>query len=203
MDVSMIVIRFVFILLFFYVFMFFPSSGGTHSGGLDSNGGHYNHKTGKYHSHEKPSNIHNQSSHRDATEIDKPTPLTQHIDKTSTTIKIKSSDEESVVALIKTTSINDYFRAANENVGALDCNVEIHARDVGEAKKRVVRNRDGNRCAICGSKSKLEVDHMRGLQNGGTNDIFNLALLCDTCHTTKTKYDNSLRRKRESICRKK
>ncbi len=136
------VIRFVSIFLFFYVFMFFPSSGVTHSGELDSTG-------------------------------------------------------------VITTSISDYFRAANENVGALDCNVEIHARDVGEVKKRMVRNRDGNRCAICGSRSKLEVDHMRGLQNGGTNDVFNLALLCDHCHTAKTKYDNSLRRKRERICRKK
>jgi hypothetical protein len=199
----MVVFRFVSIFLSLYTFMFFPSSGWTHSGGLDSSGGHYNRKTEEYHSHGKPSAAHNQSPYRNATEINKPTPLTQHRDTTSSTIEIKSSKEASVAILTKTISINDYFRAANENVGALDCNIEIHARDVDEAKKRMVRNRDGNHCAICGSKSKLEVDHMRGLQNGGTNDIFNLALLCDNCHTAKTKYDNSLRRKRVSICRTK
>ena len=199
----MVAIRIVPIFLFFCVFIFLPSSGGTHSGGLDSSGRHYNHKTGEYHSHGKPSNIYNKSLQRDATEINKPTPLTQHIDKTSIIIEIKSSEGTSVTGLTKTTSINDFFRAANENVGALDCNIEIHARDVGEAKKKVVRNRDGNRCVICGGRKKLEIDHRRGLQNGGTNDIFNLALLCDNCHTTKTKYDNSLRRKRENLCRKK
>ena len=182
--------------------MFFPSSGGAHPGGLDSSGGHYHHKTGAYHSHGKPSHIDGQSLHGDTAGINKPTPPTQHINATSTTIEIKSSEGAAVATLTKNTRINDFFRAANENVGALDCDIEIHARDVGEAKKRAVRNRDGNRCVICGSRNKLEVDHMRGLQNGGTNDIFNLALLCDSCHTTKTKYDNSLRRKRESLCRK-
>ena len=39
------------IVLCFLVFIFIPVSGGTHSGGLDSNGGHYNRKTGEYHYH--------------------------------------------------------------------------------------------------------------------------------------------------------
>ena len=110
---------------------------------------------------------------------------------------------ESQTSRRENSSVSEYFRAANENVRALECGVEIHARDVEKSTKRAVRNRDGNSCVICGSNIKVEVDHRRALMNGGTNDIANLALLCDTHHTEKTKYDNSLRRKRERACARK
>ena len=110
---------------------------------------------------------------------------------------------EAQTSLRENSNVSEYFRAANENVGALECGVEIHTRDVTEAAKRTVKRRDGNACVICGSNVKVEVDHMRGLQNGGTNDLSNLALLCETHHAEKTKYDNALRRKRESACRQK
>ena len=61
----------------------------------------------------------------------------------------------------------------------------------------VWRARDANRCVVCGSREKLEVDHMRALMNGGDNRINNLSTLCDPCHTEKTRMDNSLRRKRK------
>jgi len=97
--------------------------------------------------------------------------------------------------------IYHYFRSANENVGALACNQTIHERDVVAATKRLVKARDGRRCVICRSTVKLEVDHIRALQNGGSNFVTNLATLCDDCHTIKTRLDNSLRRKRDRICR--
>jgi 5-methylcytosine-specific restriction protein A len=198
----MVVIRFVSILLCLSVFMFFPSSGRAHPGAVDSSGGHYNRKTGEYHSHGQPSATDKQATHRGEPDINKPTPA-QYREKAATTKPKKTPEDARADTAIKTSSINNYFRAANENVGALDCNVVIHSRDVDEAKKRIVRNRDGGNCVVCGSKNKLEVDHVRGLQNGGTNDTSNLALLCDICHTSKTKSDNSLRRVRESRCRKK
>ena len=97
--------------------------------------------------------------------------------------------------------IYDYFRRANENVGALSCGLMLHERDVPAATKRLVKAHDGRRCVICRSTVKLEVDHIRALQNGGSNAIANLATLCDDCHTIKTRLDNSLRRKRDRICR--
>jgi 5-methylcytosine-specific restriction endonuclease McrA len=99
--------------------------------------------------------------------------------------------------------INEYFIAANENVGALDCNIVIHKRNVDESTKLAVRRRDNYRCVICGNVLKLEIDHKRALENGGTNEMSNLAILCDDCYVIKTKLDNSLQRKRENICRKK
>ena len=159
---------------------------GGHPGGLDTNGGHYNRKTGEYHYHrgggstppsQSPSSI-------------------KHEDPTTSVESISTISETE-----KTAKINDYFRAANENVGALACDVQIHERDVNEATKSSVKRRDGNKCVICGSMKKLEVDHRRALMNGGTNDMSNLFTLCDDCHTIKTKYDNSLRRKRNANCR--
>ena len=35
--------------------------------------------------------------------------------------------------------------------------------------------------------SKFEIDHIKALANGGTNDIDNLQILCKECHYTKTK----------------
>jgi hypothetical protein len=98
-------------------------------------------------------------------------------------------------------AINDYFSTGNENVGALECNIVIHPRDVDDATKIRIKMRDDNKCVVCGGTELLEVDHRRALMNGGTNDEANLFTLCDYCHKIKTGYDNSLRRKRESICR--
>ena len=96
--------------------------------------------------------------------------------------------------------IGEYFRRANENVGALSCSVSKTKRHVSQALKNKVKARDGHKCAICGSTRKLEVDHIRALMNGGSNDMSNLATLCDDCHTKKTRMDNSLKRKRKKIC---
>jgi len=182
--------RFVSLFLCLCVVMLFPSSGGTHSGGLDSNGGHYNRKTGDYHYHR-------------GSGATSPTPKADRKEsyRHSSEASTDSKSSISITDTEKEKRINEYFRNANENVGALDCGVVIHARDVSEATKNGVRWGQGNKCIICGSTVKLEVDHRRALMNGGTNDILNLALLCDDCHTAKTKYDNSLRRKRESVCR--
>jgi len=47
-----------------------------------------------------------------------------------------------------------------------------------------------NKCLKCGSKSQLEVDHIRAIVNGGGMwDINNLRTLCHTCHVRKTKSD--------------
>lgn len=185
--------RFVLLFLCLCVLMFFPSSGGSHSGGLDSKGGHYNHKTGEYHYHRQSAPEQQSTTPGKAAEIYDRAP------KSSYKSEIINSTSETE----REKRINEYFRSANENVGALDCGVVIHARDVNEATKKGVKWGQGDKCIICGSTVKLEIDHRRALMNGGTNDISNLALLCDDCHKIKTKYDNSLRRKRESVCRRK
>jgi len=85
-------------------------------------------------------------------------------------------------------------------IGVIDDSSMLrHERNVSEATKEEVKERDVIRCVICGSTVDLEVDHIRALMNGGGNEIENLATLCDSCRTKKMRLDNSLRRKREKL----
>jgi hypothetical protein len=150
-----------------------------HPGGLDSNGGHVNRKTGEYHKHDG----------KDTGSV-KPFPLESGTSNALFSQKVGTEQ-----------SINEYFRGGNENVGALSCGLAIYARDVAQSIKNNVQRRDGHKCVLCGSTIKLEVDHRRALMNGGTNDFSNLFTLCDDCHAVKTRMDGSLKRKRDKMCK--
>ena len=53
----------------------------------------------------------------------------------------------------------------------------------------IVRNRDGNKCRICGYDKNLQVHHIRYQNDHGENDYFNtkwLVTLCGTCHKVIT-----------------
>ncbi|WP_158269850.1 WYL domain-containing protein [Desulfonatronum sp. SC1] len=41
----------------------------------------------------------------------------------------------------------------------------------------------GNHCSNCGSASRLHVHHIKPLSKGGSNELSNLELLCETCHS--------------------
>ena len=46
-------------------------------------------------------------------------------------------------------------------------------------------------CAKCGSKNKLEIDHIKPVSKGGTDDMNNLQILCKKCNCSKgNKYDD-------------
>jgi hypothetical protein len=153
--------------------LFFPVAASTHPGGLDASGGHRSRSGYHFHSRQQD----------------------------EAAAKKAFSRQSTLSPAVRDRRISDYFRAANENVGALSCNLRLHPREVPEEIKQAVKRRDGNRCVICSSRRKLEVDHRRALMNGGDNSISNLATLCDDCHTIKTRMDTSLRRKREKSCR--
>lgn len=93
------------------------SLGHAHPGGLDANGGHNNRKTGEYHYHQKKTVPH----------LSAPTP----------------NNVERISRALKEERLNEYFREANENVGALSCGLLIVERDVSRSiKERVLRRDD-------------------------------------------------------------
>lgn len=47
---------------------------------------------------------------------------------------------------------------------------------------KAVKQRDGNKCKVCGSTKQLEVHHIIPLSKGGTNVKTNLITLCYSCH---------------------
>lgn len=54
--------------------------------------------------------------------------------------------------------------------------------------KRELFYRYGNACRMCGQTfelAKLEIDHIKRVADGGTNDYYNLQLLCHECHLDK------------------
>lgn len=54
-----------------------------------------------------------------------------------------------------------------------------------DAVKREVFRRDGTSCRCCHSETRLQIDHIRPLYLGGTNDPDNLQVLCAVCNGDK------------------
>ena len=51
-----------------------------------------------------------------------------------------------------------------------------------EIKDQVVNRNGGRFCEKCGRKKGLHFHHIIARQDGGTNDLDNLSLLCEGCH---------------------
>ena len=49
-----------------------------------------------------------------------------------------------------------------------------------------VWRRDGGKCARCGSREKLEYDHIVPISRGGSNTARNIELLCEKCNRSKS-----------------
>lgn len=49
-----------------------------------------------------------------------------------------------------------------------------------------VWRRDGGKCAHCGSREKLEYDHIVPISKGGSNTVRNIELLCERCNREKS-----------------
>jgi hypothetical protein len=65
--------------------------------------------------------------------------------------------------------------------------------DVNFKRQRIPENvrievwrRDGGKCARCGSREKLEYDHIVPVSRGGSNTARNIELLCEKCNRTKS-----------------
>lgn len=65
-------------------------------------------------------------------------------------------------------------------------------RSVSETKKKFVASNQNWKCNDCKDQLKawFEVDHIKRLDQGGSNDVDNLVALCRNCHGKKTSMEN-------------
>ena len=65
-------------------------------------------------------------------------------------------------------------------------------RSVSETKKKYVAAQQSWKCNTCSQQltHTFQVDHKIDLQFGGSNDVSNLAALCNNCHANKTSMNN-------------
>jgi len=65
-------------------------------------------------------------------------------------------------------------------------------RSVSETKKKFVASNQNWKCGDCKEQLKawFEVDHIKRLDQGGSNEVDNLVALCRNCHGKKTSMEN-------------
>lgn len=62
----------------------------------------------------------------------------------------------------------------------------VHRERIPEHVRIAVWRRDGGKCVRCGSRKKLEYDHIVPVSRGGSNTARNIELLCETCNRKKS-----------------
>jgi hypothetical protein len=77
----------------------------------------------------------------------------------------------------------DMVELIREGMKSIELNVE---RKILDSVKREVWNRDGGKCSKCGSREKLEFDHIIPYSKGGSNTARNIELLCMDCNRKKS-----------------
>jgi 5-methylcytosine-specific restriction endonuclease McrA len=71
---------------------------------------------------------------------------------------------------------------ALENLEKLD---RLPREPIPESVRLFVWQRDGGQCVKCGSRARLEFDHIIPLAAGGSNTERNIQLLCEPCNRSK------------------
>lgn len=82
----------------------------------------------------------------------------------------------------------------NNSITRIQNSGNKNKRSVSETKKKYIASQQDWLCGDCKSKlpAWFEVDHIKRLDRGGTNEINNLVALCRNCHGKKTAIENML-----------
>ena len=80
----------------------------------------------------------------------------------------------------------------DRSIEKLTASSRTHKRSVSETKKKYIASQQNWKCNHCKQQltAWFEVDHIRRLDQGGTNDVNNLVALCRNCHGEKTSMEN-------------
>jgi hypothetical protein len=82
--------------------------------------------------------------------------------------------------------------ASNSEKRILQSGGKSTKRSVSETKKKYVASQQGWKCGDCKEQLNawFEVDHIKRLEYGGSNEVSNLVALCRDCHGRKTAMEN-------------
>lgn len=65
-------------------------------------------------------------------------------------------------------------------------NAAQRTRNIPASIKRIVWDRDGGKCVLCGNSEYLEFDHEIPFSRGGSNSTENIRVLCRNCNQKKS-----------------
>jgi len=78
-----------------------------------------------------------------------------------------------------------FERLESRYVDGIDSNVSAKRERIPERTRIFVWRRDGGKCARCGSRDRIEFDHIVPVSKGGSNTARNIELLCESCNRIK------------------
>ncbi len=83
-------------------------------------------------------------------------------------------------------------REQDRSIDKITASSRTHKRSVSETKKKYIASQQNWKCNHCKQQltAWFEVDHIKRLDQGGTNDVQNLVALCRNCHGEKTSMEN-------------
>ena len=100
---------------------------------------------------------------------------------------VKYYEDKKVVSLFKRFDFPADRLVLNIPTLRKDQVAKIHKnrKPISSRTKQSVWQRDMGRCVECGSKEKLEYDHIIPVSKGGSNTMRNVQLLCERCNRQK------------------
>ena len=81
-----------------------------------------------------------------------------------------------------------FERLKRKFAGGESGDAKASRQQIAEEVRIAVWRRDGGVCARCGSRERLEYDHIVPVSRGGSNTVRNIELLCEVCNRSKSNH---------------